>query len=175
MCFEWLVITSSLPAALDLLQFAYRLHRSTPWIWDHWLPALYGHHPSGLWEGRLCSNAVCGLLISIVPSRLATKLSDLRLNPSLCEWVLSFFPGSSHLFCVGIGTSPPPHPEHRSASSMCVKLPALLTPLSQLLGHIWRQHQCQVCWRHGCGVHEWDLTPEGLVPAQQPSAQHQQN
>ncbi|KAK1792027.1 hypothetical protein P4O66_001757 [Electrophorus voltai] len=93
-CFEKLVrdfITSSLPASTDPLQFAYRHNRSTDDAIAHLLHTTLTH----LDEGR--GNYVKMLFVdyssafnTIIPSLLTTKLGDLGLHTSLCEWISNF-------------------------------------------------------------------------------------
>ncbi|KAK1803331.1 hypothetical protein P4O66_004114 [Electrophorus voltai] len=93
-CFEKLVrdfITSSLPASMDPLQFAYRHNRSTDDAIAHLLHTTLTH----LDEGR--GNYVEMLFVhyssafnTIIPSLLTTKLGDLGLHTSLCDWISNF-------------------------------------------------------------------------------------
>ncbi|KAK1798158.1 hypothetical protein P4O66_000652 [Electrophorus voltai] len=93
-CFEKLVrdfITSSLPASMDPLQFAYRHNRSTDDAIAHLLHTTLTH----LDEGR--GNYVKMLFVdyssafnTIIPSLLTTKLGDLELHTSLCDWISNF-------------------------------------------------------------------------------------
>ncbi|KAK1806304.1 hypothetical protein P4O66_000179 [Electrophorus voltai] len=93
-CFEKLVrdlITSSLPASTDPLRFAYRQNRSTDDAIAHLLHTTLTH----LDEGR--GNYVKMLFVdyssafnTIIPSLLTTKLEDLGLHTSLCDWISNF-------------------------------------------------------------------------------------
>ncbi|KAK1792853.1 hypothetical protein P4O66_012763 [Electrophorus voltai] len=93
-CFEKLVrdfITSSLPASTDPLQFAYRHNRSTDDAIAHLLHTTLTH----LDKGR--GNYVKMLFVdyssafnTIIPSLLTTKLGDLGLHTSLCDWISNF-------------------------------------------------------------------------------------
>ncbi|KAK1784329.1 hypothetical protein P4O66_003518 [Electrophorus voltai] len=93
-CFEKLVrdfITSSVPASMDPLQFAYRHNRSTDDAIAHLLHTTLTH----LDEGR--GNYVKMLFVdyssafnTIIPSLLTTKLGDLGLHTSLCDWISNF-------------------------------------------------------------------------------------
>ncbi|KAK1786008.1 hypothetical protein P4O66_017563 [Electrophorus voltai] len=93
-CFEKLVrdfITSSLLASMDPLQFAYRHNRSTDDAVAHLLHTTLTH----LDKGR--ANYVKMLFVdyssafnTIIPSLLTTKLEDLGLHPSLCDWISNF-------------------------------------------------------------------------------------
>ncbi|KAK1784000.1 hypothetical protein P4O66_004501, partial [Electrophorus voltai] len=93
-CFEKLVrdfITSSLPASMDPLQFAYCHNRSTDDAIAHLLHTTLTH----LDEGR--GNYVKMLFVdyssvfnTIIPSLLPTKLGDLGLHTSLCDWISNF-------------------------------------------------------------------------------------
>ncbi|KAK1796912.1 hypothetical protein P4O66_000991 [Electrophorus voltai] len=93
-CFEKLVrdfITSSLPASMDPLQFAYCHNRSTDDAIAHLLHTTLTH----LDKGR--GNYVKMLFVdyssafnTIIPSLLTTKLGDLGLHTSLCDWISNF-------------------------------------------------------------------------------------
>ncbi|KAK1804001.1 hypothetical protein P4O66_003762 [Electrophorus voltai] len=96
-CFEKLVrefITSSLPASMDPLQFAYLAYRhncSTDDATAHLLHTTL----TDLDKGR--GNYVKMLFVdyssafnTIVPSLLTTKLEDLGLHTSLCDWISNF-------------------------------------------------------------------------------------
>ncbi|KAK1796915.1 hypothetical protein P4O66_000995 [Electrophorus voltai] len=93
-CFEKLVrdfITSSLPASMDPLQFAYCHNRSTDDAIAHLLHTTLTH----LDKGR--ANYVKMLFVdyssafnTIIPSLLTTKLEDLGLHTSLCDWISNF-------------------------------------------------------------------------------------
>ncbi|KAK1803894.1 hypothetical protein P4O66_003838 [Electrophorus voltai] len=93
-CFEKLVrdfITSSLPASMDPLQFAYRHNRSKDDAIAHLLHTTLTH----LAEGR--GNYVKMLFVdyssafnTIIPSLLTTKLEDVGLHTSLCDWISNF-------------------------------------------------------------------------------------
>ena len=71
-------ITSTLPATLDLLQFAYSPNSSTDYAITITL-----HTVLSYLDKRN----------TIVPSKLIIKLEALGLNPSLCNWVLDFLMG----------------------------------------------------------------------------------
>ncbi|KAK1793671.1 hypothetical protein P4O66_012036 [Electrophorus voltai] len=93
-CFEKLArdfITSSPPASMDPLQFAYRHNRSTDDAIAHLLHTTLTH----LDKGR--GNYVKMLFVdyssafnTIIPSLLTTKLGDLGLHTSLCDWIFNF-------------------------------------------------------------------------------------
>ncbi|KAK1792162.1 hypothetical protein P4O66_012056, partial [Electrophorus voltai] len=84
-------ITSSLPASMDPLQFAYHHNRSTDDAIAHLLHTTLTH----LDKGR--GNYVKMLFVdyssafnTIIPSLLTTKLEDLGLHTSLCKWISNF-------------------------------------------------------------------------------------
>ncbi|KAK1806971.1 hypothetical protein P4O66_005464, partial [Electrophorus voltai] len=93
-CFEKLVrdfITSSLPASKDPLQFAYRHNHSTDDAIAHLLHTTLTHLDKGI------GNYVKMLFVdyssafnTIIPSLLTTKLEDLGLHTSLCDWISNF-------------------------------------------------------------------------------------
>ncbi|KAK1802877.1 hypothetical protein P4O66_021404 [Electrophorus voltai] len=103
-CFENLVrdfITSSLPASMDPLQFAYRHNRSTDDAIAHLLHTTLTH----LDKGR--GNYVKMLFVdyssafnTIIPS-LLTKLGDLGLHTSLCDWISNFLKDRTQSVRVG--------------------------------------------------------------------------
>ncbi|KAK1788819.1 hypothetical protein P4O66_002629 [Electrophorus voltai] len=93
-CFEKLVrdfITSSLPTSMDPLQFAYRHNRSTDDAIAHLLHTTLTH------LDKRRGNYVKMLFVdyssafnTIIPSLLTTKLEDLGLHTSLCDWISNF-------------------------------------------------------------------------------------
>ncbi|KAK1802700.1 hypothetical protein P4O66_021237 [Electrophorus voltai] len=135
-CFEKLVrdfITSSLPASTDPLQFAYRHNRSTDDAIAHLLHTTLTH----LDEGR--GNYVKMLFVdyssafnTIVPSLLTTKLGDLGLHTSLCDWISNFLTDRPQSVRVGNCAS---STLTLSSSGLCPKPPALLTVHLRLHSH----------------------------------------
>ncbi len=92
--FERLVknhICSSIPATLDPLQFAYRPNRSTDDAISQVLHSSLSHIDSknGNYV-RLLFIDYSSAFNTIVPIKLAVKLSDLCLNTSLCDWIQDF-------------------------------------------------------------------------------------
>ncbi len=75
-------ICSSIPVTLDPLQFAYRPNRSTDDAISQVLH--YGNYV------RLLFIDYSSAFNTIVPTKLAVKLSDLGLNTSLCDWIQDF-------------------------------------------------------------------------------------
>ncbi|KAK0154258.1 putative RNA-directed DNA polymerase from transposon BS [Merluccius polli] len=108
-CFEKLIkpfITSSLPPTLDQLQFAYRPNRSTDDAIAHLLHSTLTHLDTG--KGayvRLLFIDYSSAFNTIVPSKLAQKLQDLCLCPSLCRWIHNFLTGRPQVVRVGDHTS----------------------------------------------------------------------
>ncbi|KAK1784264.1 hypothetical protein P4O66_003712, partial [Electrophorus voltai] len=104
-CFEKLVrdfITSSLPASMDPLQFGYSHNRFTDDAITHLLQTILTH----LDKGR--GNYVKMLFVdynsafnTIILSLLTTKLEDLGLHPSLCDWISNFLTDRPQLVQVG--------------------------------------------------------------------------
>ena len=91
-CFERLVkdhICSSHQGTLDPLQFAYRSNRSTD---DAIFEVMHSNlsHLDTIGGGyvRLLFIDYSSAFNTVVPNRLATKLHDLGLNPSMCAWIL---------------------------------------------------------------------------------------
>ncbi len=84
-------ICSSIPATLDPLQFAYRPNRSTDDAISQVLHSSLTHIDSknGNYV-RLLFIDYSSAFNTIVPTKLAVKLSDLGLNASLCDWIQDF-------------------------------------------------------------------------------------
>ncbi len=81
-------ICSSIPATLDPLQFAYRPNRSTDNAISQVLHSFLTHIDSKKGNYvRLLFIACSSAFNTIVPIKLAVKLTDLGLNSSLCEWI----------------------------------------------------------------------------------------
>ncbi len=99
-------ICSSIPVTLDPLQFAYRPNRSSD-------DAIYQVLHSSLTHiDNKNGNYVWLLFIdyssafnTIVPIKLAVKLTDLGLNSSLCDWIQDFLAGRLQVVKVGQFTS----------------------------------------------------------------------
>ncbi len=106
-------ICSSIPVTLDPLQFAYPPNRSTDDAISQVLHLSLTHIDSknGNYV-RLPFIDYSSAFNTIVPIKLAVKLTDLGLNSSLCDWIQDF-----HLL----------HPEGRSTTVLCPESPALLS------------------------------------------------
>ncbi len=107
--FERLVknhICSSIPATLDPLQFAYRPNRSTDDAISHVLHSSLSHIDSknGNYV-KLLFIDYSSAFNTIVPTKLAVKLSDLGLNTSLCDWIQDFLTGRPQVVKMGQFTS----------------------------------------------------------------------
>ncbi|KAK1805725.1 hypothetical protein P4O66_001989 [Electrophorus voltai] len=93
-CFEKLVrdfITSSLPASMDPLQFAYRHNRSTDDAIAHLLHTTLTHLDKGRGNNvKILFVDYSSAFNTIIPSLLTTKLEDLGLHTSLCDWIFNF-------------------------------------------------------------------------------------
>ncbi len=99
-------ICSSIPATLDPLQFAYHPNRST----DDAISQVL--HSSLTYIDSTNGNYVRLLFIdyssafnTIVPTKLAVKLSDLGLNTSLCDWIQDFLTARPQVVKIGQFTS----------------------------------------------------------------------
>ncbi len=90
-------ICSSIPATLDPLQFAYRPNRSTDDAISQVLHSSLTHIDSknGNYV-RLLFIDYSSAFNTIVPTKLAVKLSDLGLNTSLCDWIQDFLFPAGH-------------------------------------------------------------------------------
>ncbi len=103
--FERLVknhICSSIPATLDPLQFAYRPNRSTDDAISQVLHSSLTHIDSNNGNYvRLLFIDYSSAFNTIVPTKLAVKLSDLGLNTSLCDWIQDFLTGRPQVVKMG--------------------------------------------------------------------------
>ncbi len=99
-------ICSSIPATLDPLQFAYRPNRSTDDAISQVLHSSLTHIDSknGNYV-RLLFIDYSSAFNTIVPTKLAVKLSDLDLNTSLCDWIQDFLTARPQVVKVGQFTS----------------------------------------------------------------------
>ncbi len=107
--FERLVqshISSSIPVTLDPLQFAYRPNRSTDDAISHILHSSLTHIDSSNGNfARLLFIDYSSAFNTIVPIKLSSKLTDLGLNSSLCDWIQDFLTGRPQVVKVGQFTS----------------------------------------------------------------------
>ncbi|KAM9432956.1 uncharacterized protein ACWYII_016820 [Salvelinus alpinus] len=95
-CFERLVmahINTIIPETLDPLQFAYRPNRSTDDAISIALHTALSHLDKRNTYVRMLFIDYSSAFNTIVPSKLITKLRILRLNTSLCNWILDFLTG----------------------------------------------------------------------------------
>ncbi len=99
-------ICSSIPATLDPLQFAYRPNRSTDDAISQVLHSSLTHIDSknGNYV-RLLFIDYSSAFNTIVPTKLAVKLSDLGLNTTLCDWIQDFLTGRPQVVKMGQFTS----------------------------------------------------------------------
>ncbi len=187
--FERLVkshISSSIPVTLDPLQFAYRPNRSTDDAISHILLSSLTHIDSSNRNyARLLFIDYSSAFNTIVPIKLTSKLTDLGLNTSLCDWIQDFLTGRPQ-----VGEGRPVHlklhhPERRSPAGLCPESPALLSlhiwlrVLSQI--HIYYQ----ICrWYCGSGPHfqqwwdrilRWGGETYIMVPGQLSLSECEQN
>ncbi len=107
--FERLVkshISSSVPVTLDPLQFAYRPNRYTDDAISHILHSSLTHIDSNNGNfARLLFIDYSSAFNTIVPIKLSSKLTDLSLNSSLCDWIQDFLTGRPQVVKVGQFTS----------------------------------------------------------------------
>ncbi len=103
--FERLVkshICSSIPVTLDPLQFAYHPNRSTDDAISHVLHSSLTHIDSNNGNyARLLFIDYSSAFNTIVPIKLASKLTDLCLNSSLCDWIQDFLTSRPQVVKVG--------------------------------------------------------------------------
>ncbi len=99
-------ICSSSPATLDPLQFAYRPNRSTDDAIFQLLHSSLTHIDSknGNYV-RLLFIDYSSAFNTIVPIKLAVKLTDLGLNSSLCDWIQDFLTARPQVVKMGQFTS----------------------------------------------------------------------
>ncbi len=99
-------ICSSIPATLDPLQFAYRPNRSTDDAISQVMHSSLTHIDSknGNYV-RLLFIDYSSAFNTIIPTKLAVKLSDLGLNTSLCDWIQDFLTARPQVVKVGQFTS----------------------------------------------------------------------
>ncbi len=99
-------ICSSIPATLDPLQFAYRPNRSTDDAISQVLHSSLTHIDSKYGNYvRLLFIDYNSAFKTIVPIKLAFKLTDLGLNSSLCDWIQDFLTGRPQVVKTGQFTS----------------------------------------------------------------------
>ncbi len=139
-------ICSSIPATLDPLQFAYRPNRSTDDAISQVLHSSLTHIDSknGNYV-RLLFIDYSSAFNTIVPTKLAVKLSDLGLNTSLCDWIQYFLTARPQ-----VGESQPVHlqlhhPERRSPTGLCPEPSALLSIHPRLCVLSQLHFYCQIC------------------------------
>ncbi len=99
-------ICSSIPATLDPFQFAYRPNRSTDDAISQVLHSSLTHIDSknGNYV-RLLFIDYSSAFNTIVPTKLAVKLSDLGITSSLCDWIQDFLTARPQVVKVGQFTS----------------------------------------------------------------------
>ncbi len=99
-------ISSSIPATLDPLQFAYRPNWSTDDAIFQVLHSTLTHIDSknGNYV-RMLFIDYSSAFNTIVLTKLAVKLSDLGLNTSLCDWIQDFLTARPQVVKVGQFTS----------------------------------------------------------------------
>ncbi len=99
-------ICSSIPATLDPLQFAYRPNRSTDYAISQVLHSSLTHIDSknGNYV-RLLFIDHSSAFNTIVPTKLAVKLSDLGITSSLCDCIQDFLTARPQMVKVGQFTS----------------------------------------------------------------------
>ena len=94
--FERLVmahINTFIPETLDPLQFAYRPNRSTDDGISIALHTALSHLDKRKSYVRMLLIDYISAFNSIVPLKFITKLRNLGLNTSLCNWILDFLTG----------------------------------------------------------------------------------
>lgn len=92
-CFERLVLAhlkSCLSPTLDPYQFAYRKNRSTEDAISTALHSALSHLDNRDTYVRMLFIDYSSAFNTIVPSKLITKLGNLGIDPSLCNWILDF-------------------------------------------------------------------------------------
>ncbi len=134
-------ICSSIPATLDPLQFAYRPNRSTD---DAISGCTHIDSKNGNYV-RLLFIDYSSAFNTIVPTKLAVKLSDLGLNTSLCDWIQDFLTARPQVVKVGQFTSNS-ITLNIGASQGCVLRPPALHSIHPRLRVLSQLHfYCQIC------------------------------
>ncbi len=99
-------ICTSIPVTLDPLQFAYLPNRSTDDALSQVLHSSLSHIDSkNVNYVRLLFIDYSSAFNTIVPTKLAVKLSDLGLNTSICDWIQDFLTGRPQVVKMGQFTS----------------------------------------------------------------------
>ena len=98
-------INSILPDTLDPLQFAYHPNRFTDGAISIALHTVLSHLDKRNTYVRMLFIDYSSAFNTIVPSKLITKLRNLGLNTSLCNWILDFLMGRPQVVRVGSNTS----------------------------------------------------------------------
>ncbi len=132
--FERLVknhICSSIPATLDPHRFDHRPNRYTDDAISQVLHSFLSHidRKNGNYV-RLLFIDYSSAFNTIIPIKLAVKLSDLGLNTSLCDWIQDFLTCRPQVVKVGQFTSNftfNVNPERRSPTGLCPEPHALLS------------------------------------------------
>jgi hypothetical protein len=107
-CFKRLVmvhINTIILEILDTLQFEYRPNRSTDDAISIALHTALSHLDKRNTYVRMLVIDYSSAFNTIVPTKFITKLRTLRLNTSLCNWILDFLMGHPQL--VRRGNNPP--------------------------------------------------------------------
>lgn len=128
-CFEHLVLGELLAATanqLDPMQFAYKKHRG---VED--ATALLFHRIVEHLEGtgnyaRVLFVDFSSAFNTMTPSKLYLKLTELRVDPALCTWILSYLRGRTQQVRVG-GTLSDTVTTNIGAPQGCVLSPVLFT------------------------------------------------
>ena len=92
-CFEELVLShlkSCLPTSLDPYQFAYRSNRSTEDAISTVLHLALTHLDSPKTYVRMLFIDFSSAFNTVIPSKLISKLSQLGISNSLCNWIMDF-------------------------------------------------------------------------------------
>ncbi len=98
-------IKTSLPNALDPLQFAYRQNHSTDEAISSTLHLALTHLEDKDCYVRMLFIDFSSSFNTIIPQQLINKLNLLGLNNSLCNWILEFLTGRHQSVCVDHNTS----------------------------------------------------------------------
>ncbi len=98
-------ICSSIPVTLDPLQFAYRPNRSTDDAISQVRHSSLTHIDSKNGNYVRIFIDYSSVFNTIVPTKLAVKLSDLGLNTALCDWIQDFLTDRPQVVNMGQFTS----------------------------------------------------------------------
>ncbi|KAA0724168.1 putative RNA-directed DNA polymerase from transposon BS [Triplophysa tibetana] len=103
-CFERLVLShlkDSLPSTLDPYQFAYRSNRSVDDAVSMALHSVLTHLDNKDTYARMLFVDFSSAFNTVIPSKLISKLGNLGINNSTCNWIMDFLTNRPQLVRLG--------------------------------------------------------------------------